>query len=215
MSARYETQSLTIYAAVISKRSIILHKYAMKTLGRILLTAATTTPLVFLLLKNPDALQIPLFGLSLNLFVMCWYVFVLAIWQYQPSLGGRYYKIRQFEEDGTLYAGLGVRYAKKLLQTGPLSVFNPSLKLAPGSRDFHQLERKMRGAETAHALLFVIMLALTLYPLVNGWWAAVASWTSFNVLINAYPVMLQRFNRARVQQILHRSERHSESRSPD
>lgn len=176
----------------------------LRILGRIILSAAITAPLLVLLFKNPAALQKPVFGLSLNLLVMCWWVFVVAIWQHQPSLATNYYHIRALEADGKLYEWLGVRVAKRLLMRGPLSVFNPNIRLASGERDFQQLENHMRGAETAHAILFLIMLALSLYPLLNGWWVAVASWTFFNVLINAYPVMLQRYNRARLQPLLKR-----------
>ena len=53
----------------------------------------------------------------------------------------------------------------------------------------------MREPETAHVWLFVMMLAVVIHALVRGWWAA-AGWTMlFNVVLNAYPVMLQRYNR--------------------
>ncbi|HBE71697.1 MAG TPA: hypothetical protein DDW52_26435 [Planctomycetaceae bacterium] len=176
----------------------------MKTFGQIILSVAITAPLFVLLFGNPTVLQKPILGLSLNLLVMCWWVIVVTIWQHQPSMPAGYYRIGKFEKDGKLYEWLGVRLAKAILRRGPLSVFNPNIKLVPGERDFQKLANHMQAAETAHAFLFVIVFVLTLYPLINGWWAAVASWTIFNILINAYPVMLQRYNRARLQPLLNR-----------
>ena len=51
-------------------------------------------------------------------------------------------------------------------------------------------------AETAHALLFVLISGWALHGAIRGWWAA-AGWTLlFNGVINGDPVLLQRYNRA-------------------
>lgn len=56
----------------------------------------------------------------------------------------------------------------------------------------------MRTAEADHVVMFLVTLLPIGHALVRGWWDA-AAWTLlFDVLINAYPVMLQRYNRGRL-----------------
>jgi hypothetical protein len=106
--------------------------------------------------------------------------------------------IRDVERDGRLYELLGVRVAKRLLRRGPLAVFAPALRLpAMATPDtIARLEDRMREAETVHGPLLVVSLAVVVIEAARGWWDA-AGWTLlFDVLINAYPTMLQRYNRA-------------------
>jgi hypothetical protein len=88
--------------------------------------------------------------------------------------------------------------AKRLLRRGPLAVFNPDLHL-PAERtpeNLDHLDQRMRDAEASHFILFVAMLGVVAHAVVRGWWGA-AGWTLlFDVLLNGYPVMLQRYNRA-------------------
>jgi hypothetical protein len=52
----------------------------------------------------------------------------------------------------------------------------------------------MRAAETAHALLFLVVLLGSAIAFGLGWHDAAGWWLPFNVLFNAYPVMLQRYS---------------------
>lgn len=110
----------------------------------------------------------------------------------------RFHRLRPAELDGRLYEHLGVRAFKRLLRRGPATWFNPRLRL-PDSRDAASLARldaDMRNAEATHAVLFVATLPFVGYVAARGWWAS-AAWTlALDVLMNGYPVMLQRYNRA-------------------
>ena len=115
----------------------------------------------------------------------------------RPQLPGAYHDLRAFEWDGRLYERLGVVGAKRLLRRGPLAVFNPDLHL-PVDRtreSLARLDRRMRDAEASHFLLLVATLGVVAHAVARGWWGA-AGWTLlFDVLLNGYPVMLQRYNR--------------------
>ena len=118
----------------------------------------------------------------------------------QFRLPDRYHALRTFERSGRMYERLGVRGVKWLLRRGPLAVFNPDLHLpterTPGNLE--HLAQRMRDAEASHAVLFVATLAVVGHAVLRGWWSA-AVWTlAFDVLMNGYPVMLQRYNRARL-----------------
>jgi hypothetical protein len=118
----------------------------------------------------------------------------------RPRLPDAYHRIRPVEADGRLYDRLGVGVAKRLLRRGPLAAFNPDLHL-PAERTPQRLavlDRRMRDAEAAHAILFVATLVVVVHAVVRGWWAAAVATLVFDVLMNGYPVMLQRANRARL-----------------
>ncbi|MBK8256676.1 MAG: hypothetical protein IPK82_28895 [Polyangiaceae bacterium] len=109
-----------------------------------------------------------------------------------------YHTLRPFEMDGQIYQYLGVRLVKRLLRRGPFALFNPGLHL-PVERtpeQLNMLEQRMRTAETTHALLLVLTLGVVANAAARGWWVAAASTLVFNLVINGYPVMLQRYNRA-------------------
>ena len=120
----------------------------------------------------------------------------------QPRLPQAYHALRPFERDGTVYERLGVRVAKAALRRGPLARFNPDLHM-PSERTsggLHHLAQRMRDAEASHALLFAVTLGVVVHATARGWWLAAGLTLLFDVAMNGYPVMLQRYNRARLAQ---------------
>jgi hypothetical protein len=117
-----------------------------------------------------------------------------------PRLPRRYHRLRDFERRPWMYELLGVRVVKRLLRRGPLAVFNPGLHL-PAERSperLTELERKMEDAEASHFVLLVATAAVVINAAARGWWLAAGLTLVFDVLLNGYPVMLQRYNRARL-----------------
>jgi hypothetical protein len=118
-----------------------------------------------------------------------------------PRLPDAFHRLRAFELDGRVYERVGVRIAKRLLRRGPLAVFNPGLHM-PAERTPEQLARldqRMRDAEASHAILLVATLPIVVHAAARGWGIAAACTLLFDVLVNGYPVMLQRYNRARLR----------------
>jgi hypothetical protein len=64
----------------------------------------------------------------------------------------------------------------------------------------------MRKAETIHGFHFMLMLLFVSYALLRGWFDAVGWMLAFNVIINGYPIMLQRYNRIKLQELVHRQD---------
>lgn len=129
---------------------------------------------------------------------MCWVTLVLLA--FPLRFPATYYQLRPGERDGRRYEIVGVLVAKRVLRRWPLRIFNPKLHL-PSVRDAQglaKLDAAMRAAETNHVVMFVFVSLAIAHAIARGWWDA-AAWTLlFNVLINAYPVMLQRYNRGRL-----------------
>lgn len=118
----------------------------------------------------------------------------------QPRMPRRYHELRDFERNGRAYEVVGIRVVKWTLRRGPIAVFNPDLHLpaqqSPG-RVAH-LEQRMRDAEASHTILFLATVPVVLHAAARGWWGAAALTLLFDVVMNGYPVMLQRYNRARL-----------------
>jgi hypothetical protein len=113
--------------------------------------------------------------------------------------------LRGFEHDGRVYERVGVRLVKRLLRRGPFALFNPGLHL-PTERTPDSLMRvddRMRGAEASHLILFVLTLALVAHAVIRGWWLVASVTLLFDVLVNGYPVMLQRYNRILLRDRFH------------
>ena len=141
------------------------------------------------------------FAFLLVWLTMCWVTLVLLAFPLRfPSI---YYQLRPGERDGRRYEIVGVLVAKRVLRRWPLNIFNPKLHM-PRVRDAQglaKLDAAMRIAETNHAVMFLIVLLAIAHALVRGWRDA-AAWTLlFNIVINVYPVMLQRYNRGRLEEV--------------
>lgn len=119
-----------------------------------------------------------------------------------PRLPASYHRLRPFERDGRLYELAGVKVVKRLLRRGPIAVFNPGLHLPtePTAERIGQLDQRMRDAEASHMILFVLTIGIAVGAVARGWSGAVGWILVFDVLLNGYPVMLQRYNRVLLEQ---------------
>ena len=179
---------------------------AMRNLKGLIALAIATVAAVLLILWLVDAfgVQSPLFAFLTNWVAMSWVAFSGQF--FQISLPPKYYAPRPFERAGRIYELLGIRLFKDLVRRGPLAVFSPTLRLpkektVPALR---ALESEMRKAETGHVLIFVLILVLAGYFLLHGPLDAAAWLLLFNIPINGYPIMLQRYNRIKLQERIDR-----------
>lgn len=118
-----------------------------------------------------------------------------------PRLPERYHRLRPFEQGGArLYELAGVRLAKAALRGGPIARFNPDLHLPaePTPERIAHLDQRMRDAESSHAILFVATAGAAAGAAGRGRWRAARWMLVWNVVMNGYPVMLQRYNRGRL-----------------
>ncbi len=113
----------------------------------------------------------------------------------------RVFVLRGWERRGRVYELLGVRLAKQLLRRGPLHVFAPSIRMPadPTPESLARLLGRMRQAETVHGVMLVATLPVAGYAAARGWWSSAAWVVAVDVVVNGYPAMLQRYNRASLQ----------------
>jgi hypothetical protein len=102
-----------------------------------------------------------------------------------------------------IYRWLGVGLVKRIVANRVWPMLHgvtPPSKPSARADFLDRIELDMKTAEICHAATFVLASCVAAYYLADGR-ASVAIWISvFNVALNAYPVMLQRSNRWRMQQ---------------
>ena len=144
-------------------------------------------------------------GLNRIMFAF-WVNWLLMFWAYgihrtnTVKLPERYFHIRPIERK--VYRFLGVGCYQRLIRR--VNIFNPELHLKEGRSGLVKLEQATRDAEQAHALIYIIVSGFTLYALFRRWWMVAFWYFVFNMLLNGYPVMVQRYNRDRINRILRR-----------
>lgn len=170
----------------------------MRTIGKFALVAGPSVLLVVLLAWAVVALDADgvLFSFLVVWLPMVWLGTVSRV--VVPRLPRGWYVLRPIERDGRCYELVGVRPFKRLLRRGPLSKFNPDLHL-PAERTperLAHLEQRMRDAESSHTVVGVVALLLAAYQAGAGRWSSAGWILLFDLGLNGYPIMLQRYNRA-------------------
>ncbi len=116
-----------------------------------------------------------------------------------------YFHSKGFEKSGRVYKLLGVLLLRKLVWRGPIHVLAPALRYSGRRESLPALERETRKAESAHGLAFLASLLLLAYALYNECLNSAGWLLLFNILLNVYPMMLQRYNRVRLEKLLQKS----------
>jgi hypothetical protein len=167
----------------------------------IVITAGTLALIVWVFVSFE--FRSPTFAFLINWLVMSW-VAMLGQFVTFPSLAPAYYEIKPFEQAGKFYERLGIRLFKKMVRRGPFAIFSPTLRF-PEKKTvpaLENLESEMRKAETSHLAIFFVILLPVVYALFKGWLDAVLWLLLFNILFNGYPVMLQRYNRIKIEELI-------------
>ncbi len=103
-----------------------------------------------------------------------------------------------------LFGALGVGLVKRMVATRlwPLLLgMEPPAVMSNRHALLERTDRMTRAAEVCHGATFLLGCAVALCCLVLARYSDSAWILGFNLLLNGYPVMLQRANRWRVQQI--------------
>lgn len=123
----------------------------------------------------------------------------VAVWWLPAS----YYQIRAFERSGRLYELLGVRLFRWFVPDGDAANKwrrrrEPSFRIIRNRRDALAFRPRTELSERGH----LVLLALGSFSAAFAWMIGWQGWAVYlgvgNVLVNLYPVLLQRYTRARL-----------------
>jgi hypothetical protein len=124
-----------------------------------------------------------------------------------------------WEGSGRIYEALGVRWLKQFLIGGD-RMNRTVRKTAPAYRVYaHEALRQRIFKDTCVSeKIHVVMLLFALWPALFaaavGWWPYAALLTVANVVVNLYPILVQRYTRARLALIERRMGRSLKADAP-
>jgi len=121
-------------------------------------------------------------------------------------LSDNYFRIKKFERSYKLYKTIGMYYFKKIIQKYPLP--NATLKIELNGRsksDILDLEDRMREAEQIHVFGLLLILVISILFAFTRDKKFLLWFTIFNIIMNLYPILLQRYNRNRIKSILNKN----------
>jgi hypothetical protein len=113
-----------------------------------------------------------------------------------------YFEIRPFESDGRLYELLGVRLFRFVVPMGDginrfVRRFQPDYRIV-SEQSIADFEKRTVTAETFHLACLLMTVPSAVYAVVLGWRTFALLLTLPNIVLHLYPVLLQRYTRARI-----------------
>jgi Glycosyl-4,4'-diaponeurosporenoate acyltransferase len=120
-----------------------------------------------------------------------------------------YFRTRAWEADGAVYQALGVRAFRGLVPDGDVvnrrrRRRNPDFRVIADRGAAAAFVRRTVDSERAHGVLLLAGVVTSAYAWQIGW----RGWAVFlgtgNLLVNLYPMLLQRYTRARLHRLLAR-----------
>jgi hypothetical protein len=144
------------------------------------------------------------FSWTLNFSLMFCYSVIES--QLKPSLQSTYFTSKAFEQQGKIYTLLGVLiYRKFLVCTHWEKLSQKANPVKKSLEALRKYEHATRVSEFGHTLIALVVLVFTVYVSMK-YSAKEAVWLFlFNILLNIYPIMVQRYNRPRVQRVLQKA----------
>jgi hypothetical protein len=118
-----------------------------------------------------------------------------------------YYRVRPVEQSGRLYEALGVRLFRAFVPDGDLSNRwrrrrEPRFRIVRNRRMAEAFAWRTRESERAHLVLLMMGILSTAFAWQIGWHGWAAYLGIGNVLVNLYPVLLQRYTRSRIARLV-------------
>jgi|GEM_PF-1098807 len=170
------------------------------------LIALTVALVLFPVPPRDERATLPMLftAVALNFTVAGWIVTINRLVPFPPWR--IVYETRPFER--RIYEFLGVKRFRSFLElTHYRRLWGPSVKRGGGRISLEELADDMRESEISHSLGFFIVGALSFYLASVGRDSYGLVLMACNLFINGYPVMLQRYNRDRIDAILTRARR--------
>ena len=141
------------------------------------------------------------YSIALNFLLMIWMSIVetLLVLEFKSS----YFNSHPIEGQGKIYKYLGVYFFRKLLV---LSGWERSRKKETPIREslilLEYYEYRTRASEFGHSIIAIIIAFITVYVCMVYSFVDTGWLIFLNILLNVYPIMVQRHNRPRVRRVI-------------
>lgn len=109
-----------------------------------------------------------------------------------------------FVKSTSLNKTLGLNLFGWIIKNSFFKVFNQKLKFEkiPTVEDLQQIRKEMVYAEVGHIIGFIFLLFVIIYQIINANTIYVIILFVFNIVFNLYPILLQQYNKKRIDRIL-------------
>ncbi|MDJ1505920.1 hypothetical protein [Xanthocytophaga agilis] len=108
----------------------------------------------------------------------------------------------------TLYKSFGVNFFRKLLRwVGWEKLNKKSNPIEKNTKTLMQLHYRTKQSELGHSIIFGIVLGFTIFVAVKFGVFKPVWLFILNILLNLYPILLQRYNRPRIERAIVLSKR--------
>lgn len=172
----------------------------MRKIVLICLNLIVTVLLVYGLVSRVG-LQGFLFAWMLNfVLMMCVFFFTETL---KSELKSKYYSEKEWEKKGKIYESFGVNFFRKVLVWIGWEKLNK--KANPVEKNLKallHLEYRTKQSELGHLIIFFIVMGFTInvavtFGLLTSLWLFI-----LNIVLNLYPIVLQRYNRPRLKRAI-------------
>lgn len=141
------------------------------------------------------------FAWVLNLLLMSLFLYVDEIFHLQ--LTSSYFSTKAWEKQGKIYHLFGIHIFRKLLViTGWEKLNKPVNPVNKALKSLEHLELGTRKSEFFHLMIFIIVLGFTIFVAIRHGFVQSLWLLVLNLILNFYPVILQRYNRPRLQKLI-------------
>lgn len=143
------------------------------------------------------------FAVALNFLLMsCVLVFVENL---KSTLNSPYFNLKSWEMNGKLYEIMGINVFRKLLVLIGWEKLNKKTKpVDKNMATLMNLHYRTKLDELAHLIIFVIVAGVT-GVVASKFGFLLSLWLIIlNLLLNLYPICLQRYNRPRIERVIGR-----------
>lgn len=144
------------------------------------------------------------FAWALNFLLMaCVLTFTETL---KGQLTSRYYNEKPWEHGGKIYQSLGINFYRKLLVwIGWEKLNKKSAPVEKNAKALMHLHYRTKQSELGHVIILIIVLGFNVFVaikfgILKSMWLFI-----LNVLFNLYPILLQRYNRPRIERAINMS----------
>jgi len=145
-----------------------------------------------------------LFAWTLNFLLMsCVFAFTETL---KSQLTSPYYTEKEWEKRGKIYESFGINFFRKLLVWIGWEKLNKKANpIEKNTKALIHLHYKTKQSELGHIIIMIIVLGFTVYAafkfgVLQSLWLLI-----LNILLNFYPILLQRYNRPRIERAINLS----------
>ena len=155
--------------------------------------------------QSHETLEAFIFSFLINLFILGAFAFAGFAWPTYRLLPDSYYQIKSPNQLISLSKKIGIGLFQKFLLLTFWRNKDQQKRYFNGTKSgiFHWV-KESKISEFGHLIPFFILLVLSIWSLLLGFWKMALINLVLNILANLYPVLLQRTHRARLSPILKR-----------